>query len=647
MGACASIGHPQGGPRDEDPPVAVRTVPAQAERNVSRRTFSVYFDENVALDDAFNKVAISPVQSEPAQISANGRHLTVELRDTLIPDATYTIDFGDAIKDLNEGNVLDGFALEFSTGAEIDTLRVAGRVMQASNLEPAQGMLVAAYSNLADSAIRTLRPDRIARTNQTGQFTLRNLAPRPYRIYALNDINRDWHWDRSEDVAFLDTVITPYLEQITVTDTLYNVTGEDSLVTRPGRRFMPNDILLTWFNENFRQQYLRDHSRPNRRQIILKLGAETDSLPVLRDLDGRVSDRWAMMNVGERSDSLVYWMTDTAMLADDSLRLEVTYQKPDSLERIYWQTDTLNFFFKDPKPRKKSKKELEADTVPPSKALLTIKSETSQSQELNEPLRLTFGQPPASLDTAGFRLQIQVDTLWQPVTLPPIVPDPKDPLLGIMIPVRWEPGGKYKFEIDSAAVTGIYDEHNPPFRLGFSVKSPEDYATLTFAMTEADTTAIVELLDNSDKPKYSVRADASGRAVFQFLAPGTYYARMFFDENGDGKWTTGILDSVQPEEVSYFPKKIDVKRNWEIEQAWDIYGMAVDQQKPKAILKNKPKLKRGERDTSKDEDEEDEDPELGSGRTGRTDRNSRNNNNGLNNNLNGLGGGRFQRNGQF
>ena len=260
--ACASIGRPDGGARDEQPPVYVRSNPAPGALNVDGRNITIVFNENVQLEDAFNKVVISPVQLEAPQISANGHNVRVQIRDTMKANTTYTIDFADAIKDLNEGNVLDGFALDFSTGESIDTMRVSGMVLGASNLEPAQGVLVAAYSNLSDTAIRTLPPDRIARTNQYGMFTIRNLAPGTYRVYMLNDINRDWHWDRSEDVAYLDELIVPSTEAITVTDTLYSSTGGDSLVIRPGTMFLPNDILLNWFNEDYKAQYIKEYKRP-------------------------------------------------------------------------------------------------------------------------------------------------------------------------------------------------------------------------------------------------------------------------------------------------------------------------------------------------------------------------------------------------
>ncbi|MDE6491510.1 MAG: Ig-like domain-containing protein, partial [Muribaculaceae bacterium] len=249
LAACASMGRPEGGPRDETPPVFQGSTPAPGSLNVSGSRVTLTFDENVQLDDPSNKIVISPAQSQAPSISSGGRRVTVELRDSMLPNTTYTIDFADAVKDLNEGNILDGLAIDFSTGSSLDTLRISGMVLEARTLEPAQGMLVGIYSTAADSAISTLKFERIAKTNQYGQFTVRNLKPGEYQIFALNDINRDLHWDRSEDVAFYDTFIVPSSEPIEVPDTLVAVDGTDSIVVRPDTRYMPDDVLLTWFNE--------------------------------------------------------------------------------------------------------------------------------------------------------------------------------------------------------------------------------------------------------------------------------------------------------------------------------------------------------------------------------------------------------------
>lgn len=616
--ACASIGRPEGGPRDEEPPRFVRSNPAPGQLNVKGRSFTLTFDENVQLEDAFNKVIVSPVQKEAPQVSANGRTVRVNLRDTLLPDMTYTIDFGDAVKDLNEGNVLDGFALDFSTGDRIDSLRVAGRVLKASNLEPAQGILVAAYSNLADTAVRTLPPDRIARTNQYGTFTLRNLADTVYRIYAIDDVNRDNHWDRSEDIAFLDTFIRPYVEDITVTDTLYDSNRGDSIIERPGRRFMPNDLLLTTFNLGYRAQYLKNYSRVDQRRVLLTLGAPTDSLPQVRPvgtaMDGRDFTAWAVPEINRYNDSIVLWLADPEVLATDSLSLSVRYQRPDSLERLQWRTDTLRFFYRRPKLSKKELEAAERDTLPPRKDLLGI-SVASTRQEFYQPMQLKFTAPVATIDTAAIHLDIKVDTLWQPVALPPLVPDTANPVLGRTLDVKWEPGAAYRLRIDSAAVTDIYGEHNPPVNSNITVRAVEEYCTLTFRLKGADTTAIVQLLSASDAVTRQERVGADGTVTFRWLDPGNVYARVFFDADGNGLYSTGVVDSIQPEEVAYYPKKIQLKRNWDIAQDWDIYELPVDRQKPYAILKNKPKLRRGEK-APEEEQPEDEDPMLGGGTAG-------------------------------
>ena len=147
MVACANMGRPEGGPRDELPPVYVRSNPAMGQLNFNGNKITVDFDENIQLDDAMNKIVVSPAQRNTPAISSNGRRVTIELRDTIMPNTTYTIDFADAVKDLNEGNVLDGFAMDFATGDTIDTLRISGMVFEARTLEPAQGMLVGVYSN--------------------------------------------------------------------------------------------------------------------------------------------------------------------------------------------------------------------------------------------------------------------------------------------------------------------------------------------------------------------------------------------------------------------------------------------------------------------------------------------------------------------
>ncbi len=612
MSACASIGRPEGGPRDLTPPVFTNSNPHPGALNVDRQRIEITFDENVQLEDAFNKVIISPVQKEAPQISANGRKVTVDIRDSLKSNTTYTIDFADAVKDLNEGNILDGFAIDFSTGDSIDSLRISGIVLEARTLEPAQGMLVGIYSNLSDTAITSLPMERIARTNQLGQFTVRNIKPGRYHIYALNDINRDYKWDRSEDIAFLDTVIEPYASPITVTDTLRGSDGTDSLSMRQGTAYFPNDVLLTWFNEGYASQYLKDYSRPERRRITLNMATKADSLPEVTVASGPRKGasfaEVAMLRSNPTLDSLEYWLRDTALIATDSLYLALKYQRTDTLDRLSWTTDTLKFFFKDPKKKDKKKKEEDADTLPPELNFLTFKSVTGNTQEIYMPLIFEASQPIESIDPSGIHLEMKQDTIWKPISGAKFIVDSINPLMRRRMPMVWEYGEKYRLSIDSAAVVGIYNEWNKPLSHEFTVKKPEDYSNLVFNITGTYGPAVVELLSKSDEP-IAMATVTNGEARFNHLAPGTVYARLFIDRNGNGKWDTGALtDTVQPEDIYYYPKKLNLRKNWDIAQSWDINELPVDMQKPLDIKKNKPKLKKGEKQPgSTDEDEEEYD----------------------------------------
>ena len=140
--ACASIGSPDGGPYDEDPPVLVKSTPVLYATGIKEAKVELIFDENVKLVNAFENVVVSPPQLQMPEIKSNGKRVSVELFDTLFPNTTYSIDFGSSIVDNNEGNPYENFAYVFSTGDAVDTLAVSGTVIEAQSLEPIKGIVV-------------------------------------------------------------------------------------------------------------------------------------------------------------------------------------------------------------------------------------------------------------------------------------------------------------------------------------------------------------------------------------------------------------------------------------------------------------------------------------------------------------------------
>lgn len=618
LAACASIGRPEGGPRDMDPPVFVGSRPAPGAVNVKSGTITIMFDENISLDDPVNKVIVSPPQQRQPIVTGNGRRVKVELRDTLVPDVTYTIDFADAIRDLNESNVLDGFAFDFATGAERDSLAISGIVLEARTLEPAQGMLVGVYSEMTDTTLAKVALERVTKTNQLGRFTVRNLKPGAYYVVAINDMNRDFHWDRSEDIALLGRPVVPSVVPAEFTDTLTGIDGLDSLVTRQGYRYLPDDLLLTWFNEDYKAQYLMKHERLENRCLSMIFAAPSDSLPQLRVLDGprsgEVFDRISVLEASAGRDTLTYWIKDTAVIASDTLTLEARYMRTDSLDNLVMTSDTLKFNIRSPKKKKKDKKQEEADSAAvAAMKFMEFAPAASNPQDINVPLRFKAATPVASVDSAGVRLEMLVDTLWQPVAPPRLRFAREGNPRELVADVSWEPGAKYRLTVDSAAVTDIYGLFNKPVSQEITIRALEDYSALYFNVRglAPGEQAVVELL-RSDAP-YRTAVVSGGGATFDYLMPGSYYARLFIDRNGNGKWDTGsVADSIQPEDVFYYPKKLNLKKNWDVEQTWDIYETAVDLQKPDAIKKNKPKKKKwdeddrkGKKDNDAEEDEDD------------------------------------------
>jgi hypothetical protein len=624
LAACASIGHPDGGPRDTTPPCFVESDPMPGTLNFDGNKIQITFDENIQLDDPSNKVVMSPPPAQMPQITSNGRKVSITLRDTLLPNTTYTIDLANSVKDLNEGNILDGLAIDFSTGAERDSLQISGIVLEARTLEPAQSMLVGVYKDDVDSCISTTRLHRIAKTNKSGEFTVRNLPEGTYGVYALNDLSRDYRWDRSEDVAFLGYNVSPSCERIDTTTTVRTRAGNDSTVSVTKFITHPNDLLLCWFNEGYKAQYLQDYKRPTANTISIIMAAPADSLPQLTairansDRTRRPFSQAALMSRNATADTIRYWLTDSALIKADTLLVETRYRRVDSLEHLVWRTDTLKFNFRStPKktaeaPRKPRTRE-GADSLQraPRRPTMAIAFEVEGKQHLHQPFGFRVTDPLRSVDSSRITLQLLTDSIWGDVSPQPRIHQTDSiNLLHYSVDHPWLSARRYRLIVDSAAVTNVYGLDNDSIAQEFETYGKDDYSNiqLTLSNLPDSAVAIVELLSSSEKVLATAPTHGNS-AQFNYVLPGTYYLRLFIDSDGDGLYTSGHLSGGlrrQPEEVYYFPKKLTVKKNWDIQQQWNITELPVDQQKPMDIRKNKPDKKAGEQEPA-DEDDEDED----------------------------------------
>lgn len=617
MYACASMGTPDGGPEDYDPPKFVRSTPEPNAINYNKKKVTIEFDEFIKLEKASEKVIISPPQAEAPEVRASGKKVIVQFQDSIKQDVTYTIDFGDAIVDNNANNPLGQFAFAFSSGNTVDTMAVSGTVLNAENLEPIKGIQVGLHKNLNDSAFVKLPFDRISRTDSRGRFTIRGVAPGKYRIYALMDGNQNFFFDsKTEQVAWSDSLIVPSMEPAVRQDTVWNALDTakiDTIKTVNYTRFLPDNIMLRAFKEENDFQYLQKSERPKTNQFSIYFSAKNKELPAVKGLD--FDEQKLIVEANSRKDSLLYWITDTVLCERDTLTLQLDYWATDTLKRLVPKTDTLRFVNKIPRERrlamleeemKKKEKERKkrvrkGDTLSVETKFLSINVDAPSSLDLNRNITVSFDEPITSIDTAAIHMAHKVDTVWQDIPFL-FVTDTIAPRRYEIL-ADWKPGDEYRLNIDSLAFQGVYGLHTDKVEKSLKVKTLEDYGTLYLNITGAGPNAIVQLLNSSDAVIRQQPVTDKGTCDFYFLQPSTkYYIRLFNDSNNNGKWDTGSYEQkLQAEEVYYFPKVWEMKANFEFEENWDINAKPLDQQKLDEIKKQKPEddKKRKEREKAK------------------------------------------------
>ena len=208
ISGCGQIMAPTGGPRDSIPPKLVTASPKPGTINFTGNRIVLYFDEFVQVDQLQQNLLVSPSPKNIPNIDAKLRTVSIKLRDTLEKNTTYTINFGDAIRDLNEANILKNFSYVFSTGPVIDSMEFSGNVLVAETGKTDSTLIVLLYKNLSDSAVQKLKPNYIARLTGSGNFTFHNLAPGVYKVYSLKDQDGSHIYnDKRKLFAFADTTI--------------------------------------------------------------------------------------------------------------------------------------------------------------------------------------------------------------------------------------------------------------------------------------------------------------------------------------------------------------------------------------------------------------------------------------------------------
>ncbi|MDY5672513.1 MAG: Ig-like domain-containing protein [Bacteroidaceae bacterium] len=609
--ACASIGNPDGGRFDETPPRVVGSSPADGAVNVSKRKVQILFDEYIKLEKASEKVVISPPQIEPANVRADGKRVKVDFYDSLRANTTYTIDFSDAIEDNNEGNPMGQYTFSFSTGDVIDTMQVSGRVLNAADLEPIKGIMVGLYpadSIWNDTLFRTRPFLRVSRTNGEGRFTIKGVKDGAYRVRALEDKDGDFVFSqKNERVAFDTTVyVTGSFPDVRMDTVWRDSLWYDSIRVVPYTHYTPDDVLLLAFLEDGQERHLLKTAYPEPTNFTFYFTAPSDSTPRIKGLN--FDERCLVADASLKNDTVTFWVTDTALIhRQDTLSMILSYMETDTLGQLVVTNDTLDLspkttyakiaaerskqieaWEKDRERRqKKAKKPLPYEENPYERTWLEAGFKPSGSLAPNQNVRYLAKEPILEVDTTKIHFYVKKDTDWLPAPFL-FMPEERS-AKSYMLYAEWEPGQKYRFVMDTAAVVSVLEHESKSVRQEFHVRAVEEYGSIFIHVISPDTGVVVQLLSKNDKVEAQQRTDKDGNADFFFMKPGEYYMRCYVDANGNGQWDTGDYASgLQPERVYYFGKPLPLKAQWDLRQDWDIRAVDVARQKPMAITKQKP-----------------------------------------------------------
>lgn len=584
--SCANRGSgPQGGPKDETPPKVVKSTPNDKARQHSSKQIIIEFNELISIENAYKNVVISPTQKKQAVVKALGKKAVVTFQDSLLENTTYSIDFGNSIVDYNEKNVLKDFQFSFSTGEDFDTLQISGVVLDAQTLKTVPYIYVGIHSADNDTAFQTSPFMRMTKTKEDGSFVIRNIKEGKYKLYALNDVTQTYFYKQiGTDIAFCDSILQPDVHMHGKIDTIWSdslKTKFDSLIVDAHTEYYPKDLILKSFKENPIRHFFKKCTRNGKNNFTLTFGATPLKQPVLTIIDSTEHSNWYVQEKAMRADSLTYWITDSLLYKQDTLKLSLIYLKTDSTSNLIEKTDTINMVVTNKSSKKRNKyNEVDNQNLP-----LSFVHNIVNDMEVYDTLSLNFEEPITEIVKDSIQLFIKKDTIWTQVPFE-LIKDDSLCTKKLKFLYKKSYGDTYKLNVDSASIRSMYGRTVDKFYKTFRIKQLEEYGNLFIKLPDMPQNGIIELLNQKDQCVQTAFIE-DNKYIFQDIKPGPYYIRLIIDENVNGKWDTGIYkDNKQAELVYYYPKQIKIRANWDIEEEWPYNSIPWEKQRPEELKIN-------------------------------------------------------------
>ncbi|GGH10076.1 hypothetical protein GCM10007352_15730 [Mucilaginibacter phyllosphaerae] len=516
---CASIQRPQGGPRDLTPPKLLKATPENMTRNFAAKEIKLEFDEFFKLSNQYQEISISPAMEKQPEYNISRKNLIIDFKDTLQKNTTYVINFGKAVQDVNESNVLKNFTYVFSTGPHIDSLSMSGSVINSITQEKEKDATVMLFTVKQDSLLfGKKKPAIFTTTDSSGNFSLNNLHDGEYRIYALKETSPDKIFNNDKElIAFSNKPI---------------VLSKDTA-----------DIRLSLFQQVPEKFRVAEKKLTNEGVLSLVFNKRLNN-PSVKVIYPPALDAQKIVEISKTKDTALVYMRNMDF---DSLRVAISdNNKP--IDTIY---------------QLKGRKESFVRT-------LTFKYDINRDNRLkpNTDLSITANLPIASFEQP--LIGLNEDSVN--VTNFTLLKDTAN-AKRILMKYKWRVGSKYQLTLNEGAFTDIYGDKNKRTGIAFEGDKPENYSVLILKVTIPDSSKnyVVELLDDQKNVLRSDRVIKNTSIVYKNFLTGKYKVRVIYDANKNGRWDSGnVRQRRQPENIWISDKILTLRPNWEAEEAIEI-----------------------------------------------------------------------------
>ena len=534
INGCAKRGSPTGGPKDSIPPVLVNANPKLNSTNFNEEEIRLTFDEWIKLDKVQDQLIISPPidnsSYEIKPLSGVTKKVFIRFIDSLNSETTYTINFGNSIKDNNENNTLTFFNYTFSTGETLDSLYVKGLISDAFDREPSNYVSLQLYridSILEDSIVFKNKPTYISNTLDSASYKFQNVKEGKYLIIALKDLNNNYLFDPFfEKIGFIDSLIT---------------LPKDSIIDF---KLFKEETELVWDRPHF----------INSEKIGFGYYGKLDIDKI--ELNSKIPDSVSYTFLKEKeTDTLNLWLSRNSF---DSLNFNL-------IEKDTIKLTTVKF------DRKR-------DTLIDS---LRISSKTANILHLKESFKLSYNIPIYKIVDSLINIR-NIDSLL--ISFKTRINKDEEEL-DIIFEVS--PSDEYNINLYPNAIEDIRGNVNDTLSYKVITQTLEDYGNVYLdVVRNNDSKFILHLIDNNgDIIREYINISQNSTYSFDLIRPGKYSFRLIEDLNENSKWDTGdYLKKIQPEPVYYYKDEIEVRANWDLNETFNLNSILI--RKNDSILRN-------------------------------------------------------------